>query len=230
MTAQPSPKTQELADKIYYFLSKRRKLGEFDIRLLKKEADNFKKIDYVNYWEFLGRISCLERKKDNINRCYEAALKLAPNDYKIHHNYMVGLGNSGFITQAIEQGIKSSLPFLNKLENPTQFHNYKIIQKAISIFEDAQLDDDEAQHLCQLAFSVLETKHLYYSDIEINIVDNCVCYTIYIDSPIEDIFDINWELDRVFVENLDDTRSDVLMFQYSSIDVLEEKENYERIV
>jgi tetratricopeptide (TPR) repeat protein len=257
MTAQPAPKTQELANKIFSFYLKRRKLGEFDIPRLEKDVENLKgKIEYAKYYDFLGQIASLRRDKDNIISYYENALKLASNDSDIQYNYMVGLGNSGFITQAIEQGkvlvgkfpdkpealtpiidhisylcrFKSSLPFLNKLENPTEFHNYKIIQKAISIFADAQLSDDEAQHLCQFAFSVLETKNLYYSDSEIKIADDCVCYTIYVDSPIEDMFDINWELAGIFAEKVEDMRSDVLMFEYSSIDVLEEKEKYERSI
>ena len=81
-----------------------------------------------------------------------------------------------------------------------------------------------------MAFSVLETKNLYYSDSEINIVDNCVCHTIYIDLPIEYLSDINWELAGVFAENVEDMRSDVLIFEYSSIDILEEKEKYECLI
>jgi tetratricopeptide (TPR) repeat protein len=254
MTAQPAPKTQELSDKIRSFCLKRRKSKDIDTRRLKRDTDSLRaKINDAEYYDFLGQIACLERDRNSILSCYENALKLAPNDCNIQYNYVVSLGNSGFFAQAVEQikilvdkfpnelealpflvdnifrlcRFKSTLQLLNKLENSTSYV-YKIIQKATSIFEDAQLSDDEAQHLCELAFSVLETKNLYYSVTEINIVDDTVCYTIFVDSPIEDIADINWELAGIFAEKVEDMRSDVLMFEYSSIDVLEEKEKYER--
>jgi hypothetical protein len=256
MTAQPLPKIQELTDKINLFFSKKRRTSDFDIRLLKKEIDKLKgKIDYADYYDFLGQISSLENDKKGVVSYYEKALKLAPNNYKIQYNYASVPRICGLFFQAftqvkdlynkfqditvlnlfIENAIqicraREAQQLLETLENPTGFFAYRIIVTAVDIFENAGLSDGEAQHLYELAFSILEAKNLYYLTSSMNIIDDCVCYTIYVDSPIEDIFEINWELDKVFVENLDDTRSDILFFQYSSIKVLEEKESYERII
>ena len=57
-----------------------------------------------------------------------------------------------------------------------------------------------------------------------SITRSCIHFTIYVDLPIEEIFEVNWELANVLVENTQNTYSDVLMFEYSSIDVLEERQ------
>ena len=58
MTAQPAPKTQELSDKIFSFLSKKRRPSPFNIQSLKRDVEQLNgKIDYANYYDFLGRIS-----------------------------------------------------------------------------------------------------------------------------------------------------------------------------
>jgi hypothetical protein len=263
MTAQPAPKTQELAEKIDSFFDIKRKPSEFNIRLLKRDARKLNgKIEYSDYYSLLGLIASLENDKVNIINYYEEAIKSSPNDYQTYHNYVVSLSQRGFLKEEFQQSkfviekfpnrqealenhiyvVSRSCRFrdyvqlteklntssLSSLHKDRSFHEE--ITKAIAIFENSQLSDNEAQDLCQLAFSVLEIKNLYFSASEINIVDDCVCYTIHIDSPIEDIADINWELAGVFAENVEDMRSDVLMFEYSSIDVLEERESYERSI
>ncbi len=257
MPAQPLLQTQELVDKINSFTLKARKVSDFEIRLLEREVNSLKRsIDHADYYDLLGRISSLENDEKGMARHFENAIKLAPTNHAIHGNYIKLLRNRGLMSQAMNQAIdlfhkfpnnseslsfliemslqsykfRETLQLLNNLDNPEDFYAYKFIKQATSIFEAATLTDDEAQYLHDLAFSIIKNKNLYFSGCESGIIEGCVICTIYVDSPIEDIFDINWDLDRVLVENLDDTRSDILLFQYSSIDVLEEKENYERII
>ena len=123
---------------------------------------------------------------------------------------------------------KESLELLNKLEVKPIF--FATAKEVSSVFENAGLSDDEAQHLCELAYSVLETKKLYFSGSEIEVIGDCVHYSIYIDLPIEDIFDVNWELAGVFVDNVEDRRNDALIFEYKSVDILEERLANECIV
>lgn len=249
MTTQALSKIQELNDKINFSLLKKRKPNAFEIRLLTKEADNLKgKIDYEDYYNLLGRISSLENNKQGIVSNFEKAIKLSPTDYATQSSYAIGLQCRGLISQAMEQARKlanifpndsealtflieinllsckfrEALELLKNLENQKSFHAYEQINQAVHIFEQAQLSDIEAQHLQELAYGVIDGKNLYFSECETKIIEGCVVCTIYVDSPVEDIFDINWELDRIFVENIADTRSDILMFQYSSIDVLGE--------
>lgn len=253
MTAQALPNTQELEDKINSFFDKRRKPLPLEIKSLERDVKKLNVERYV-YYDFLGQIAGLENNKKDMIYNFENAIRLSSNNYRTQNNYIAYLSKRGFISEAF---VKSKVLFDKFSENEKEIENHfhtnfgscrfrecsklatKIevspsihgtISKAINIFENSQLNDDEAQHLCELAFSVLETRNLYLSSSQINIVDECVCYTIYVDSPIEDIFDINWELSGVFAEKVEDMRSDVLMFEYSSIDVLEEKEMYDRSI
>lgn len=251
MIAQPVPKTEELQGKINSLAAKGRKLSDFEIRLLKKEADKLKNIvDYAHYYDFLGQVACLENDRVNLVRYYENALRNAFNNYHVRYDYASFLANIGLIFQAETQAkslveifvddieavrllgsisyrtckFRQTLLLSEKLENYETSRNYHLILNAISIFNNAELNDDEAQQLCKLAYSLLEIKNLYYSGIDLEIIDDCVFYTIYVDSPIEDIAEINWELAGIFADNVEDMRSDVLLFEYSSVAVLEEKQ------
>lgn len=257
MTAQALPKTDELSKRMISFSNKKRKLTPFDIRKLKKDVESLKgQIDYFEYYDYLGQIACLERDKGSIVKYYENALRLAPDNYLTLNNYVVSLEKSGFFTEAITQAqvlvnkfpddlksierlrydnfflcrFKDVQQLLNNTKIPANWVDYEIIIEALAIFNNAGLSDDEAQHLCELAYSVLESQNLYFSKAEIEIIVDCVCYTIYIDERIEKLFDINWELSGVFAEKLEDMRSDVLIFDYSSIDILEERQKYDRVI
>lgn len=250
MTVQPAPKMQELVNDINTLVSKHRKPANTEVNRLDRQAESLKKkINWSDYYDILGQISGLKDHKDDMISKFENAIKLEPNNYEIRRNYLSCLHNSGLIELATNQARLLDSQFPSNDSSLLLFKSYfylcrfrdalQVLGKlernnenlsAVTIFDNANLTDDDAQNLHKLAFGVIKAKNLYFSASEIEIVDNCVCYTIYVDAPIEDIFDINWELDRILVENLEDTRSDVLMFQYSSINVLEEKRNYERIV
>ena len=114
---------------------------------------------------------------------------------------------------------------INAIEDSKQL---QLINHATKIFEMANLTDSEAQHLQTLAYSVIEKNNLYYFESTINIIDDCVCFTLYVDLPVEKIFDINWELAGILADGVEDMRCGVLSFKYSSIDVLRERREYER--
>lgn len=257
MITQALPKTQELTDRINTFLSKRRCLNLFESNSLKRDAEKLKgKIDDVDYYDFLGQISALENNRKSLLEYYEYSLQLQPDYYRVNYDYAAFLANSGLIFKSEKQSellfekfsddsnaldiiigtsyqtckFQKTLSLLKKQETRNNFQFYDLLIKSLTIFESAKLNDDEAQRLCQLAYSVLETKNLYFSGSNIEIIGDCVLYTIYVDLPIEEIFEVNWELAGVFVENVENTRSDVLMFEYSSVDVLEEKEKHERLI
>jgi len=256
VTAQALPKTQELEDKIDSLAAKRRKPSDFEICLLKTEAVKLKgKIPYPDYYALLGQIACLENNKDKMIAHYKEAITLSFNkNLEIKKNYCIGLGRCGLLFEVSEQlkEIKENFSTSSEILSILIHHNsdlcrfrnvlslskssenkpafFNTIEKAISIFENAELSDDEAQNLCALAYSVMETQNLYCSGWKIEIIDDCILYTIYVDKPIEEIFEVNWALANVFAENVENMRSDVLMFEYSSVDILEEKEKYERLI
>jgi tetratricopeptide (TPR) repeat protein len=257
MTAQALPKVQELTDKINSLLLKKRKPNTFEIRLLTKEADSLKgKIDYEDYYNLLGRISSLENNKQGIISNFEKAIKLSPTDYAAQSSYAIALQCRGLISQAMEQAKKlvdifpndsealifiieinllsckfrEALELLKNLENQEGFYAYNLINQAVAIFDYAKLSDDEAQYLQELAYSIIKTENIYFSGCETRIIEGCVHQTIYVDVPIEQTTHINWELAGVFADNVEDMRSDVLMFEYSSIDILDERKKYDRII
>ncbi|MFZ2725349.1 MAG: hypothetical protein WAX77_03765 [Methylococcaceae bacterium] len=256
MTAQALPKTEELIDRINFLTLKKRRPSEFDIKLLKREAEKLKgKIEYSDYYDFLGRISALEQNKANVISYYENALKLVSDNYEIRHNYCISLSNNACFNESILQAdilfnsfpndskilillisglwslcnFRKSLELLNKLDNSI-VKNYQWIIQAAAILDKNKLSDNEAQRLCELALNLLETHSLYYSDLEIEIIDNTICYSIYVDLPVEEIFDINWELAGILADNDSSDYDDVLIFQYKPVAILEERLAHERIV
>jgi len=94
-----------------------------------------------------------------------------------------------------------------------QIHFYN---EAIEIFTRNGLFDTELKTLCELALSLANSKSLNVCEILLD----CVLVTIFVDKPICDIFDLNFELAGILVESLSDVRSDILMIEYSSINCL----------
>lgn len=257
MTAQALPKTEELSNTLIEFFFKKRKLKEFTIRQLKRDAGRLKgKIEPYIYHNLLGQIASLENNKTSLINDYEYALKLAPDDYDTQYNYIASLGNRGFITEAVAQTqilyknfpnkletlellikyiylscrFNEASQLLNKLKSPAEYFAYDIIVEALTIFENAGLTEDEAQYLCELAYSVLNTQNLYFSGAEIEIIGDCVHYSIYVDLPLDAIFDVNWELAGVFVDNVENRRNGTFIFEYKSVDILEERQVDECVV
>ena len=244
--AQPALKIDELAESINSLALKRRKPSPSEIARLKNELGKSITVRNAEYYDFLGRIACLENDRARMITHYKEAITLSfRNNEIIQWNYFRSLENSGLFFKAREQ-LKviaekfSSHPRIREFEiqnsidlcrfrethqiiNNAEFpldKNY-FLNSAISVFNKAELSDDEAENLCKLAYSLLEIKNLYFSTANWEVVDDCVFYTIYVDAPIEEMFDINWELAGVFVDNGKNRCNEVLAFKYSSIDVLE---------
>lgn len=250
MTAQPLPKTNELIDEINSYLAKKHKPTEWQVKLLKKKADTLRgKIPENLYYDVLGGIACLENDIPELNRYYQNAFKLAPKDLQTQKHYFIALHNKGLYSKALVQGkalltdfpersetilslmtkcafmacrIYEADDFLTQTNNPDNHPYYQQIKEGRAVFEAAGLNDDEAERLQNLAFSVIQKNNLYFSCTKINFVRDCIHYQIYVDLPIEDIFEINSQLADVLVENTENTFSDVILFEYESVDVFEE--------
>lgn len=253
MTAQPAPKTQELQNNINHFFDNYLRPTDFEIRLLKKEAGNLIKIDAAIAYNYLGFIAALENNRKAVISNYEKAIKLPSNNCINRLNYSIALSRCGLNDLALEQAreIVKMIPddkdvletlFL-RLSSTARFNEaHKLLTKiednerielvnhASKIFEEANLEDEDAQYLQKLAYSVIEKNNIYYFNSTIGIIDNCVSFTLYVDLPVEEIFDINWELAGVLADNVEDMRCGVLSFKYSSIDVLRERREYERSI
>jgi hypothetical protein len=251
MTMQAAPKTEELGNNINYFFDNNLRPAPLEILRLKKEAENLLTIDAVSAYNYLSRIAVLENNRKTVISNYKKSIKLVPNNYVTHFNYPISLARCGLHDLALKKArenvkmfsndknvlkqLLSPLIFtarfnearelLNKIEDKTQL---QFINHAARIFDEANLTDGEAQHLQTLAYSVIEKNNLYYFEPTINIIDDCVCFTLYVDLPVEEIFDINWELAGVLADNVEDMRCGVLNFEYSSIEVLRERREYER--
>jgi hypothetical protein len=245
--AVPKTKAEELSDKINSYALTKRKISkdDFNFRLLKNEIKGlFGKINHADYYDLLGRVSCLENNKNSVIESYKNAIKHAPNSFNIYENYVVSLKNLGLINHAFEQSkilikkfpthpnalsffigaasvlchFRESYQLLNNVN--ISVNNINFLEKVIHIFDSAELTDDEAQRLCELAYSILETKNLYYSGSAIEIIEDCVFYSIYIDVSIEEAARIDFELSYLFAEKLENMRDDVIVFEYKSVETL----------
>lgn len=250
MTAQPLPKTNELIGEINSYLAKKRKPTEWQVKLLKKKADTLRgKIPENIYYDVLGRISCLENDIAALTEYYQTALKLAPADFQTQYDYLLALHNTRLYSKALAQGkaLLADFPehsetilslmtecafmacrmyeadgFLTETNNPDNHPRYQQIKEGLAVFEAAGLNDDEVERLQNLAHALIQKNNLYFSSTKISISQDCIHYQIYVDLPIEEIFDINWQLADVLVESTENTHSDVILFELESIDVLEE--------
>lgn len=249
MTAQPAPAANKLTDEINAHLVRGRKVDEFTIRALERKANALKgKIDFDIYYNFLGQIAALRRNHASVIEHFEKALKLNANNPKILTAYLIALDAIGKHSEALERGralvkkhndsellsalfqvaihsgrYREAYGLLDALEKSQQAQWQHILTKSIEIIDEAQLEDDETEKLQQLAFSIIPKLDLYHSHVGISVARNCIHCVITVDLPIEDIFNVNWELAEVLVENTDNTHSDILLFEYSSIDVYEER-------
>jgi hypothetical protein len=250
MTVQALPKTNELIDEINSYVTQKRRPTDWQIKLLKKKADGLKgKIPENLYYDVLGRMSCLENDIEALNRYYQIALTLASTDFQTQFHYLISLRNKGLYSKALAHGktllthfpehsetilselvgcavlacrIYEAFGFLTYTNNPDNHECYQLIKEGRAIFETAELTDDEAEHLQNLAHALIQKNNLYFSCTKRNITRGCIHYQIYVDLPIEEIFEINWQLADVLVENSENTHSDAILFEYESVDVLEE--------
>jgi hypothetical protein len=239
---QPAPATQELADDLDAYLTRGHKLTPFEIKGLEKKAAALKnKISFADYYAFLGIIAAFSQDAEGVAYNFNNALKLAPTDITISANYLIALNQMGSYSQALRFGkslLKTHLldeliasasflgrfheafELLSQLTNPKQSRWYSIIIEAVKIFDFAQLDDDEAEQLQQLAFSLLQDHKLYFSGSTIRIINDFIHYQIHVDLPIAEIAPLDFELSLRFAEKLENMHDDVILFEYKSVETL----------
>lgn len=250
MAAQALPITNELTDEINSYILKKRKPTDWQIRLLKKKADTLRgKIPESLFFDVQGSIASLERNIEALSRHYQTAIKLDSTNFQTQYNYLAALKNSCAYSNALAHGklmltdfpknseailswlvecalmvcrMHEALFFLSQLNNPSQDNGYQLAKEGIAIFEAAELNDDVAERLQSLVTNLIQKNNLYHSQTSIGITDKCIHYLIYVDLPIEHIFEINWQLANELVENTENTYSDAILFEFQSIDVLEE--------
>lgn len=246
MIMQPAPATQELTDDLDAYIARGRKLTPFEIKGLEKKANALKdKIDIADYWAFLGLISAFSQDAKSVTYNFDNALKLAPADIIISTNYIIALNQIGSPLKALALGktlankvnnerllealiesacslgrFHDAFELLSKLANPEQNHWFPLIVKAIEIFDRAQLGDDEAEKLQQLAFCLLHEHKLYFSGIRLRVIDDFIHYRIFVDLPIAEIAPLDFELSLRFAEKLENMRDDVILFEYCSVETL----------
>lgn len=250
MAAQALPITNELANEIHSYALKKRKPTNWQIKLLKNKADKLRgKIPESQFYVFQGMIASLELNIGALSTHFQTAIKLDSTNFQTQYNYLAALKNSCAYSNALAHGklmltdfpknseailswlvecalmvcrMHEALFFLSQLNNPSQDNGYQLAKEGIAIFEAVGLNDDVAECLQSLVFNVIKKNNLYHSTSSIGITDNCIHYHIYVDLPIEDIFEINWQLANEFVENTENTYSDAILFEFQSISVLEE--------
>ena len=244
MIMQPAPATQELANDLDAYLTRGHKLTPFEIKGLEKKAAALKnKISFADYYGFLGIIAALSQDAESVAYNFNNALKLAPTDITLSTNYIIALNQVNSHLQALTFGktllktlnnehliaelivsacslgrFHEAFELLNQLTNPKQSHWHSLIIAAVEIFDLALMDDDEAEQLQQLAFSLVQEHKLYLSNSRIGIVDDFIHYEIYVDLPIVEIAPLDFELSLRFAEKLENMRDDVILFEYKSVE------------
>jgi tetratricopeptide (TPR) repeat protein len=254
MPAEPLSIAEKLIQEILDFQMEFKKITTLERLKLISQVDSLaKSIPEYDYHDFLGMIFCLENDKKLAIQHHKSALEKAPESFMVHHNYFASLSAFGLFKKAREFGdvILSKFPveaknfktietmvtnllvsgrledshnLLNKLENPMNYENYGVITELLPVFRAAGITDDEAEKIHDSIFHVLHEKELHLSNIGIKVIDNCLVITIYVELPIEDIFELNWDAAGVLAESVEDMRSNVIMFEFSSVDVFLEKE------
>ncbi len=165
------------------------------------------------------------------SQCIEIGKELLekyPNEFQT----IVNLVSANLFLGKLHESVK----LLNKMEKSADEHvHYSVIMDAVSLFEKAGLADDDAEKIMNFAFSILHEKKLFLSDVNANIVDDCLWIDLYVDFPepvesvAKEIAKINWEADGILAKNADSKWFDVIMFEFKSVEVLlEEREIIEK--
>ena len=246
MVMQPAPAIQKLTHNLDTYFARGRKLTAFEIKGLEKKVNTAKnKMDFSDYYVFLGIIAAFRQDAEKVAYNFENALRLAPTDITISINYIIALNQMAAYIQALKFGkpllktlnndrlvdelissafflgrFHEAFELLSQLTDPEQSRLYSLIIAAVKIVDLAQLADDDAEQIQQLAFSFLQERKLYFSNTTLAIIDNFIHYEIYVDLPIAEIAPLNFELSLRFAEKLDNMHDDVILFEYKSVETL----------
>jgi hypothetical protein len=239
---------EELQDDIHQLTSEFKKIGYFRKKELKERLDKFlSKVSEVDYFCILGSIFCLSYEIDNMKKCYQDVIQKYPDVESAQYDYLVALSNANLYYDAVEHGKKmlkkfknhdnaikivslsllrlgkvtEAYKFLNKIKDVTDEVDHYVVSTAYSIFKKAKLSDKESENIHVLFHRVLNNKNVLRA-VEVGIFDNCVVYRFYLDLSIDEIVELNWNASGVLSE-LDDMRYNVMMLEFESSKVLEER-------
>ena len=253
MTTQALPKAHELTNEINTYFSKYRKPSDWQIKLLKRKADNLKgKIPDSFYYGLLGNIAALEDDIPALRQHFQTAIKISPTSSQPQFQYLVALKNRGRCSEELvlckamlmqfpdhsdeiylwmaESAFMScrmdeALQYLEHIKNKDESNSlYHHITESQLIFKTAGLSDELASHLYSLAYDLLQKFGLYFSSTGINVtIRDYVHCQLYVDLPIEEIYDLNYQLALELVNNTENTYSDTVLFEFDSLAVFEER-------
>jgi len=253
MTTQALPKANDLTNEINTYFSKYRKPSDWQIKLLKKKADTLKgKIPDSLYYGLLGNIAALEDDIPALRQHFQTAIKISPTSSQPQFQYLVALKNRGRCSEELvlckamlmqfpdhSEEILSWLAesafmscrmneahqYLEQIKNKDESNSlYHHITESQLIFKTAGLSDDVASQLYSLAYDLLQKFGIYFSSTGIIVTTrgNVHCQ-LYVDLPIGDMYDLNYQLAAELVHNTENTYSDIILFEFNSIDVFEER-------
>ena len=253
MTGQQSPKATELINEINTYFSKYRKPSAWQIKLLKKKADNLKgKIADSFYYGLLGTISALDDDIPALRHHFQTAITLSPSSSEPQYQYLVALKNRGrcseelvlckdMLTQFPDHSeeiyswlaesafmscrMNEALHYLQQIKNKDESNSlYHHIKESQLIFKTAGLSDEVASNLYNLAYDLLQKFGIYFSSTGIIVTTRGYVHCqLYVDLPIGDMYDLNYQLAAELVHNTENTYSNIILFEFNSIDVFEER-------
>lgn len=244
---------EELQDDIESFRDEGKKITFFKRVELQKRLDSIRaKIQKIDYLLIQARTFCLARDINNMKKIHLEAIRIFPDSERAHFDYLVSLINTAMYQEAVVYGktilekfgnlnpiaslvknemVKTFL-CLGKIEKAHEYivelyddknNNYNYItSKILSLFENSKLSGDEFEKIYDLFFSVLENKNVLRT-IATTIIDDKVFYKFYVELPVDEIVELNWEASCVLAENLDDMRCDVVMFEFEPVDIFKEQ-------
>jgi tetratricopeptide (TPR) repeat protein len=253
MTGQLSPKTTELINEINTYFSKYRKPSDWQIKLLKKKIDHLKgKISDSLYYGLLGNIAALEDDIPALRQYFQTAIKINPTSSQPQFQYLVALKNRGRCSEELVlcQAMLIQFPdhsdeinfwmaesafmscrmneakqYLEHIKNKDQSNSlYHHITEGQLLFKTAGLSDEIASHLYNLAYDLVQQFGLYFSSTGVVVTTRGYVHCqLYVDLPIDNIYELNYQLAAELVHNTENTYSDILLFEFNSIDVFEER-------
>ena len=253
MADQQSPKATDLINEINTYFSKYRRPSDWQIKLLKKKADNLKgKIPDRFYYGLLGTIAALEDDIPTLKQHFQTAIKLSPSNSQTQIEYLAALKNRGRCSEELvlckdmliqfpdhsedifvwmaESAFMScrmneAQQYLEQIKNRDESNSlYHHITESQLIFKTAGLSDEVASHLYNLAYDLLQKLGIYFSSTGLIVTTRGLVHCqLYVDLPIEHMYDLNYQLAAELVHNTENTYSDVVLFEFNSIDVFEER-------
>lgn len=244
---------EELQDDIESFRDEGKKITFFERVELQKRLDSLRAtISKLDYLLIQARTFCLARDISNMKRIYLEAIKIFPDSERAHFDYLASLINAAMYQEAVVYGntilekfgnlnpivplvkneiaktflclgkIEKAHEYIVKLYDDKNNNDDYITSKILSLFENSKLSSDEFEKIYDLFFGVLENKNVLRT-ITATIMDDKVFYKFYVELPIDEIVELNWEASCVLADNLDDMRCDVVMFEFEPVDIFKEQ-------